>query len=167
MSFVRPEARAGLLRWREALIGVAMQMTGFVTMLGPGRARLVIGILLLGLGTLFLVWGMQRARFRRGGGGAGVVEVDERQITYLTAEIGGGLALEDLARIAVVPPHAWELTDTSGQRLTIPVNAAGADALFETLVALPGFSATKLAQAAQTPPGSRTLIWSRPHSPDS
>jgi hypothetical protein len=165
MSFIRPEVQTELFRWRESLIGAASMAAGFYLAVGPGRGRLVLGLLLLGLGTLFFWWGLQRARFRRAGGGAGMVEVDERQITYFGPDIGGALALEDLTRISVVPPHAWELVDINGQRLTIPVNAEGTDALFETFVALPGFSATKLAGAAQAAPEVRTVIWSKLHAP--
>ncbi|MDD9921218.1 MAG: hypothetical protein OXQ92_02910 [Boseongicola sp.] len=164
MSFVRPEVQSTLKRWSEPLAGLALIAAGSFLLTGPGRGRFILGLLFLGLGLLFVFWGIQRARFHSDGGGVGVVEVDERQISYFSPAMGGALALEDLTRVAVVPPHAWELSDISGQRLTIPVDAKGADALFETLVALPGFSAVRLSNAAQSPPSERTIIWSRSHT---
>lgn len=163
MSFIRPEAQMTLMRWREVLVGMTLDLGGLVLVLGPGRARLVIGVLMMLLGTALTFVGIQRARFRGKGGGAGLVELDERQITYFGPEMGGVLALEDLTRISVVPPHAWELTDINFQRLTIPVDAEGTEALFDAFTALPGLSVSKLADAAQTAPPARTIIWSKPH----
>ena len=165
MSFIRPELRAQLIRWREVLAGVALDAVGLVLIMGPGRGRLVVGALLLLLGSLLVLWGVQRARFRNEGGGAGMVEIDERRIAYFGPFAGGALALEEIDRIVAVPPRAWELTDRSGQRLTIPADAEGADALFEAFTALPGFSVARLASAARNPPLRRTTIWTRAHDP--
>ncbi|MBT8459553.1 MAG: hypothetical protein HKP37_05690 [Boseongicola sp.] len=163
MSFIRPDALATLLRWREFLIGLALDLVGLVTVLGPTRANLILGVLLMGLGSALMFVGMQRARFRATGGGIGVVDVDERQISYFGPASGGAVTLEDLARIAVVPPHAWELSDSFGRVLEIPVNAEGADALFDAFSALPGISASRLGDATRVKPVARTSVWEKPH----
>ena len=163
MSFIRPDAMATLVRWREFLIGMALDLVGLVTVLGPTRANLIFGVLLIILGSVLMFVGLQRARFRATGGGIGVVDVDERQISYFGPASGGVVTLEDLARIAVVPPHAWELSDSSGKSLEIPVDAEGADVLFDAFSALPGISAARLADATRVRPVARTSVWEKPH----
>lgn len=163
MSFIRPDAQATLLRWREFLIGMGLDLAGLVTVFGPTRANLIFGVLMMSLGTVLMFVGLQRARFRATGGGVGVVDVDERQISYFGPLAGGTVALEDLSRIAVVPPHAWELSDSQGHRLEIPVDAEGGDALFDAFSALPGISASRLADATRACPVSRTTVWEKPH----
>ncbi len=163
MSFIRPEAQAALMRWREFVIGMGLDLAGLVTVFGPTRANLIFGVLLMSLGTVLMFVGLQRARFRSTGGGAGVVDVDERQISYFGPAAGGVVALEDLTRIAVVPPHSWELTDIFGKSLEIPVNAEGAEALFDAFAALPGVSAARLADATRVRPVARTSVWEKPH----
>lgn len=164
MSFIRPEARAGLMRWRELLIGAALDIAGLVVVMGPTRANLIFGVLLMLLGTVLMVIGLQRGRFRTAGGGAGVVQVDERQITYLGPESGGIIALEDLRQLAIVPPHTWELVDLRGVPVRIPVDAEGTEALFDAFSALPGISTARLANVGRVRPTSRTIIWEKPRS---
>ncbi|SMX23170.1 hypothetical protein [Boseongicola aestuarii] len=163
MSFIRPDAQATLVRWREFLIGMGLDIAGLVTVFGPTRANLIFGVLMMVLGSAMMFVGLQRARFRANGGGAGVVDVDERQISYFGPTAGGSVALEDLARIAVVPPHVWELSDGQGRSLEIPVDAEGGEALFDAFSALPGISASRLADATRVRPVSRTTVWEKPH----
>jgi len=163
MSFIRPEAREALMKWREAIVGFAFDITGFVTVLGPTRAHLIFGVLMMSLGTILMYVGIQRARFRTSGGGAGIVDVDERQISYFGPLVGGAVALEDLVSIAAVPPHSWELVDVQGTTLTIPVDAEGTEALFDAFSALPDLSTARLADAAQVRPVVRTSVWVKPH----
>lgn len=162
MSFIRPEARETLMRWREAIVGIAFDLVGLATVLGPTRAHLIFGVLMMSLGTILMYIGIQRARFRTHGGGAGVVEVDERQISYFGPLVGGAVALEDLVRIATVPPHSWELADAQGKTLLIPVDAEGTEALFDSFSALPGLSTSRLADAARVRPLTRTTVWEKP-----
>ena len=163
MSFIRPEARETLVRWREVLLGLGFDMIGFLTVFGPTRAHLIFGSLMMTLGPALIYVGTQRARFRATGGGVGIVDVDERQISYFGPTVGGVVALEDLMRISTIPPHAWELSDARGGALVIPVDAEGTEALFDAFSALPGLSTARLADAARTRPIARTTIWERPH----
>lgn len=162
MSFIRPEAQQALYRWREVIIGAGFDLVGMLTVLGPTRAHLIFGALMMSLGTVLIYVGIQRGRFRSEGGGAGVVDVDERQISYFGPMAGGVLALENLTRIDVVPPHGWELWDIEGRSLVIPVDAEGTEALFDAFSSLPGLSTARLAQAARARPVARSLVWERP-----
>jgi len=163
MSFVRPEVRDGLWRWREVVAGLAVIVLGVVVATGRVGFLGILGWVMIGVGIAALYVGVARGRFRNAGGGRGVVEVDERAVRYLGPDIGGALALANVVRLAVVPPHAWELTDTDGQRLTIPVDAEGAEALFDAFVSLPGVTSTALAVSAQSAPNKRTVIWEKQH----
>lgn len=164
MSFIRPEAQARLMRWRELVIGAVLDAAGVITVLGPTRANLIFGVLLMGLGTVLMVIGIQRGRFRSDGGGPGIVEVDERQISYFGPESGGIIALEDLQSVAMVPPQIWELTDVRGLEFRIPADAEGTEALFDAFSALPGMSTARLSSVARARPVARTTIWERPHN---
>ncbi|MEM9969567.1 MAG: hypothetical protein AAF762_00495 [Pseudomonadota bacterium] len=167
MSFVRPEVSAGLWRWREVVAGVAAVCLGAVVATGRIGFLGALGWVIVFVGFALIVSGVSRGRFRNAGGGRGVVEVDERAVRYLGPEIGGAVALGQISRIAVALPHAWELTDAAGQRLTIPVDAEGAEALFDAFISLPGMTSATLAEAAAEPPESRRVIWERPHGSES
>lgn len=162
MSFIRPEAARGLARWREAMVGAAIAALGLfwaLTSLGVIRWFGVI----LALAGAALIWsGVQRARFRTGEGGLGVVEVDERQITYL-APVGGGMAsLDALTQVSIVASRAggayWRF-DMGGERLSVPSAAEGANALFDVLTALPGARMETAIRALNQPPETPVTIW--------
>ncbi|MCW8843398.1 MAG: hypothetical protein OQK00_08295, partial [Rhodobacteraceae bacterium] len=98
MSFIRPEARAAILRWREVCVGVGILGLGLWAASGFGILRWVgYGIFLVG--TLVVFTGVQQARFRTGEGGPGVVQVDEGEVMYYGPLSGGSVALRDVSRI--------------------------------------------------------------------
>lgn len=163
MSLLRPEAAAALYRWREALAGGVMLAAGLWLALTSFGALFLIGAGFAAFGLALIVAGIQRGRFRAGGGGAGVVEVDERRITYFGPFGGGAVAVEDLTELAVDGAHNWLLTDASGQILMIPMTAEGADALFDAFTALPGLGGSDLVAAARRPAKGCTVVWSRAH----
>ncbi len=166
MSLLRKEARAALGRWRDTAIGLLVTLAGlywFATV--PGLLRWP-ALALAGLGAGFAWTGMQRARFHRGAGGLGVVQVDERQITYL-APVGGGFAsLDALSRVEIAPDRAglpvWRFL-SPGEVLTIPLNAEHSETLFEALTQLPGVNLEAAIRAAASPPKAPVVIWSRTH----
>ena len=95
-SFLRPEARATLWRWREVLVGSLIAALGLwwaVNSFGP--VRWIAALVILG-GLLSVVGAVQRLRFNTGGGGAGVVQVDERRLAYFGPLTGGVVDLGDL-----------------------------------------------------------------------
>lgn len=162
MNLIRPEVRAGLLRWREALLGAGLLVLGLRLILISYGALFLIGCGLFLAGGGFLVSGVHRARFRTEGSGAGVVDIDERQITYFGPFGGGSLSIEDLVEIGVDPSRSWLLRDMSGTHLMIPMNAEGSDALFDAFAAVRGLTASRVAEAARSRPETYTVIWARP-----
>ena len=164
-DFLRPEARAALWRWREVLAAVVAGLVGLWWALGSFGFVRWIGALLviagLGLGSV----AVQRLRFRRGGGGLGLVEIDEARVTYF-GPLGGGTAdLGELARLdldrGARPPHWW-LIGTDGRSLAVPVDAEGADALFDAFAALPGLTSARIVAAVERGGAERETVWHRP-----
>ena len=102
MSFVRPEARAALWRWREVRRragwprsgcgGLGWRDPALAGIRGAADAQAVLTIM-----------GVQRARFRHGGGGPGVVRVDEGQVAYFGPLTGGVVAIRDLDSLTLDP----------------------------------------------------------------
>ena len=162
MTLIRPEARAALYRWREVLVGTIALALGLRLALTSFGALFLIGCAVAAIGAALILAGIQRARFRTGGGGAGVVEIDERQITYLGPFGGGAVAVDDLIEIGVDPSRAWMLRDSSNTHLLIPMAAEGADALFDAFAAVPGLPTSRLVDAARSTPRQYTTIWAKP-----
>ncbi len=165
MSFLRPEVRDTLLRWRETLAGTAAGILGIwlaMTSFGP---FFLIGVALVIGGFALAVAGVQKARFRRGGEGPGVVQVVEGRVTYFGPWGGGAAALDRLGWLELVPSDGaaglWVLVSEDGDRLEIPVDAKGADALFELFETLPGLRTGHMLDSMKPPVRERTLIWQR------
>lgn len=177
MSFLRPAARDLLRRWWGVGAGLALMglgvtwgltAFGFVRWLGWG---------LMPLGAVMTLAAAQKARF--GGlysgisadshGGVGVVTVDEGRIAYFGPYDGGIVGLDDLTRLCLdhrpTPPH-WQIDRPDQPPLRIPVDAAGAGALFDAFVALPGLSVETLLAARHGPKDSLQVIWQRPGRDD-
>ncbi|MEP3917291.1 hypothetical protein [Ascidiaceihabitans sp.] len=168
MSFIRPEAATALRRWREALVGVAVLALAALWLFGrPGLLQLM-GYPLLMIAAVLIWVGVQRARFRTGAGGAGAVQVDEGQITYFGPLTGGATAVADLQRLtldrALTPAH-WRLDASDTPALLIPVNAEGADALFDAFARLPGLQTermlTELTKGGTRSPNQAVVIWEK------
>lgn len=164
-SFLRPQARATLWRWREVLAGGLIGTLGLWWALGSfGPVRWIAGLVMLA-GVLIAVVALQRLRFSNGGGGAGLVQVDERRLAYFGPLTGGVIDLGDLTRVDLDPtgkPAHWVLRDQSGQMIHIPVNAEGAEALFDVFAALPGIRTERMLDLLTNSPKEQVLIWQRP-----
>lgn len=165
MSFLRPEAMATLARWREAMIGVALVL--FAIWWGLGSHGFVRGAaLVIGVVGLAVLWGgIRRARFQPSAQGAGVVDVDERQITYFAPEGGHAVSLDALVTVSIAlhaTGPAWVFVDETGQALAIPAGAAGADKLYDAVSALPGVDYPALLRAVEAPSPEPRLIWGAP-----
>ena len=167
MSLIRPEAAATLKRWREALIGGVVLM--FNIQLAASSTGLLRGIALAGIliGAALFIEGVRRARLPDDAGGVGVVEVDERQVSYFGPHGGGALSINELARVRVrttadgpmTSDFFWEFTDREGQRLTIPGDAENASALFDALTALPGANYEAVIRASASTEAGEFLVW--------
>lgn len=165
MSFVRPEARAALWRWREVLAGAGLLALGLLWGLqGLGLMR-ILGFALAGLGVIVLLAGVQRARFRGKDDGRGVVQVTEQQIAYFGPLSGGAVPLFDLQALSLdgrARPAHWQLVYSEGRTLQIPVNARGAEALFDAFASLPGLRINQLLQAVEAQDRRHQVLWRRP-----
>ena len=164
-NMLRPEARATLWRWREVLLGGLIMALGLWWAWGSfGWVRWVAGLVIVA-GFLSGVVALQRLRFSMGGGGAGLVQVDERRLVYFGPLTGGVIDLGDLVRVDLDPtgkPAHWVLRDMGGQMIYIPVNAEGAEALFDVFAALPGIRTERMLDLLKNRPKEQVLIWQRP-----
>ena len=76
-----------------------------------------------------------------------MVEVDEGQVGYWGPSFGGFVALADLVEVRLTEFHGtrqWRLRTASGEVLTVPVDAAGAEKLYDAFAALPGIDMAAL-----------------------
>ncbi|MEM1236524.1 MAG: hypothetical protein AAGI10_06095 [Pseudomonadota bacterium] len=166
---IRPEAKKAIFEWREVILGGVLVIIGGNWVVNGHTLQPAIGALVGALGLVFLYLGWRRVRFPSGGGGVGMVEVTERQITYLTAAGGGALAIDALIRVEVqtgVGGILWVFTAEDGGVLMIPGDAPGAETLFDALVSLPGINYDQAARAARAPGTLGThrdnfLIWQK------
>ncbi|MCF6233168.1 MAG: hypothetical protein L3J36_08740 [Rhodobacteraceae bacterium] len=164
MSFIRPEIRAAIWRWREVLTGVAVGALGVCWVLGPGGLLGWLGWVLVIAGVSLVVIGVQRARFRGAVGGVGVVQVDEGQVSYFGPLTGGSAAMSDLARLSLDPrmkPKHWVLEQPGQPPLYIPINAEGVDALFDVFAALPGLKTERMLSGLGDEGTHPIVIWQK------
>lgn len=162
-SFIRPEAKSALWRWREVIAGTALGMLGLTWALGPGGLLGYLGIAMALGGLALLAIGVQRGLFRGRSGGVGSVDVDEGQVTYFGPLTGGAVALRDLTELALIrsrqTPH-WRLTAPEVE-VFIPVNADGSDALFDAFTALPDLKVQRMLAALSDQSEQDIVIWRR------
>ena len=163
MSFVRPELLRGLRRWREVIGAGAVMAAGLwlVSRGGwlPGATGGAAALAGAGLGLSAL----RRLRFAPTSRGPGLVEVDEGQVAWYGPGIGGFVSLaelEELGLLTVSGQRVWRLRQMGGQMLLVPVNADGADRLYDALTALPGIAGARLLAALEADHDTPT-IWRR------
>ncbi|MDQ2091722.1 hypothetical protein [Marimonas arenosa] len=165
MSLIRPEARAAIWRWREVLVGAV------VTALGANWALTAYGVLgwigwpVLLAGLALLAAGLQRARVRPRSGGAGVVELDEAQLSYFLPEGGVVVPLAQVVRIEIETAPGdvlvWIFTDAAGERAFIPASAVGAERLLDALAQFPGASYNRVIEASGATGRNSFVIWQK------
>jgi len=164
MMFFRPEAVAAVMRWREALIGLGTAVFGLWLISGPGFLLAVPGYACLACGVALIWMGIQRGRFRGPDGGSGAVQIDEGQVTYFGPLTGGTVSLREMESLTLdstmFPAH-WRLAQQGQTALLIPVNAAGADGLFDAFATLPGLKTERMLTALKANPRQTIVIWQR------
>lgn len=161
-EFLRPELRATLFKWREALAGVALLGVGLWLALARFGLITWLGWAIAVFGAVLIYTGVQHQRFRSAGLGPGIVRIVERRVAYMGPLTGGMVDMDLLARLELDPtgsPAHWTLTAETGTTLSIPVNAAGADRLFDLFAALPGIRTEAMLSALQSAPDTVVLIW--------
>lgn len=152
------------MRWRETLLGSGLVLIGLWWLIGPGQLLTLPSVALLVAGAALIWIGVQRARFRGDGEGPGAVQVDEGQIAYFGPLTGGAIALRELSRLTLdsrqFPAH-WQLEQPGIPPVQIPVNAAGADALFDAFATLPGFRTERMLFVLKAKTNGQVVIWQR------
>ncbi len=163
MTFIRPELRRRIWRWREVLIGLFVAGCGMFWTVSQTGILAAIGLALTIVGALVVFAGFQRTRFRVGAGGPGVVQVTERQVTYYGPFDGGALSIDALVRVDLDPGAqpfpAWILTEAGGTVLAIPTHAENAEALFDVFAALDGIQTESMLTKLRGNPRERVRIW--------
>ena len=164
MSFVRPEAISYFQNYRGFILSAMIVIAGvYILASSFGTTRIAGGIILIiGL----LVWhdAYRRFKFPDGRGGLGVLEVDERRVSYLFGGIETSISMDSLDRIelhrSVKGVVTWIFYGPDGM-LSVPGDAGGTDALFDALVALPGINYSQAEAAMQGTDPDIFLIWQR------
>lgn len=168
MSFLRPEVAALLRRWAEVIAAAVVMALGLWIAAHPGPVVQGFGYVLAGLAGLALIPAIRRARFAADGQGPGIVQVIEGRILYMGPMTGGAVSIAELTSLALSRDQAgqaaWVLHEP-GQVLTIPVDATGADALFDAFTTLPGLGGQRLLAARQGDQVGTWTLWRRAHVP--
>ncbi|MBV1904280.1 MAG: hypothetical protein KUG58_11675 [Marinosulfonomonas sp.] len=142
MTFIRAEAKEHIWRFRDALIGGCVSLVGLYMAVQSIGFFSIVGTSLAIAGALLVFAGIQRGRFRAGKDGAGIVHVDEGQVTYFGPLEGGSVVVADLEQVDLDPgtetSPEWVLHDQSARPLRIPTNAEGAETLFDVFASLEG-----------------------------
>lgn len=164
-EFLRPEVRAFFWRWREVLLaGVVLALGLWWALTGVG-INVWLGYIFCAIGIGWAVAGAQRARFAQDGDGPGVVQVRERRLAYFGPLDGGVIDVEDLAKLEIDPSShpapSWVLTGIDGMQIAIPINAAGADALFDVFATLPEIKTNTVLDVLSHTPDARVTVWTR------
>ena len=172
---IRPELQAGLLRWRELIAALGRALFGLWPARPGGYLLTPLRLALLAMGAGWALTSWRRLRFHQPGEAPGILRVTEAQIAYMGPRTGGFIGLPDLIEIRLLTLRGrriWKLKQADGQLLHIPVEADGADALFDAFAALPGMdTAALLAALGSEGPASDSrvialaevdhLIWAR------
>ncbi|MDG2339597.1 MAG: hypothetical protein P8L32_00165 [Paracoccaceae bacterium] len=167
MSFLRPEARQSLHRYRDLIIAGLVGSVGLYWALSMFGLMVWIGWLLVIVALAFAASGIQRLRFRSEQGGVGIVSVHEGQITYLSPFDGGMVALSEINTLILdyaQDPARWVLMQPGQADVQIPLNAEGTDKLFDIFAALPGLQTEAMLAALQKNDGHPIVIWQRSKS---
>ena len=164
-DFIRPEVKALAWRWRELIVAEILFFFGLwwaLTSSGPVKwMGWIVVVLAIGLS----IAGVLRGRFRQSGQGPGVVKILERRVGYFGPLTGGAIdwaqaALLELEPNAKPAPH-WILSDVNGQVVEIPVNAEGADALFDAFASREGINMQATVDVLSRTSTERVVIWQK------
>ncbi len=165
---IRPELRALAWRWREALVGLALVLLGLWMLTQPATLIKGLGALVALAGLALAVNGARRARFMPAGAvpGPGVVQIIEGQIAWFAPgdeADGGFIALDEIRQISLsADGRRWVVMGTGGQHLAIPIDTAGAEALFDAFASLPGLDLAHLTRMAAAGPAAHARpVWRR------
>jgi len=174
MSLIRPEVTDLIWRLREVIwAGLVVALGLWLIWLG-GLILIPLGLAIAAIGAVLATTAFRRMRFVLAIDAPGVVELDEAQVGYLGPELGGFLSLQELVELRMLTLRGrrlWRLKQADGQALLIPVDAKGADRLYDAFASLPGMDTSALvaalepsslpASAALTLAAETRVIWRR------
>ena len=174
MQLIRPEVTDLIWRAREVIwAGLVVALGLWLIALG-GYLLIPIGGVVGGVGLVLAVTAFRRMRFQQDVTAPGIVELDEAQVGYLGPELGGFLSLHELVELRILSLRGrrlWRLKQADGQALLIPVDAKGAERLYDAFAGLPGMDTAALvaalepsalpAAAALTLAAETRVIWRR------
>lgn len=169
MSFVRPEAVKFLRNYGEVIAGALIAAIGLYNLFRPGWVLQALGVACLISGLAIAYTAFRRARFPKAEDGPGVVEVDERQISYFSAFAGGAVSIEALARITIRTNDTgpwgedmfWVFEEDGGNSLHIPASATGIESLFDAFAPLKGVNYDAITEASKGVRNDEFQIWSK------
>jgi hypothetical protein len=154
MPLIRPEVSAALWRAREVIAALGAGSVGLWLIWLGGYLLAPVGMIVLVFAAVWMVTALRRMRFAQAVMAPGVVEVDEAQIGYMGPSFGGYVALPELTELRLVTMYGrrmWRLKQDDGQALLIPVDAAGAERLFDAFASLPGMDMAHLMAVLNAP----------------
>lgn len=168
MNIIRKDVLVFFQRYSDALVGACVSFFGVNWALSAVGFMSMLGIAMTVAGALLTFAGIQRARFRCGDSGPGVVTIDEGQVTYFGPLDGGTVHIDELTQIDLAPSetikgtYEWLLlARSSAEPLRIPANAVGADALFDVFTRLEGVRTNKLLSQINQKIANQIVIWRR------
>lgn len=164
MSFIRPELRAAIHRWREVIAGLAAILPGLWIFSFGGFFWMGIGALIVAAGLALAVNAARRLRFQHARNAPGVVQMVEGQLAYFAPEDGGFAALDDISELRLergAAGRSWVLEQTDGTELRIPVAASGTEVLFDAFAKLPGIDMGALLRALDQKDVTTRVLWRR------
>ena len=141
MNLVRPEVTAAIWRGREAIAALCVVALGLWFVWLGGYLLVPSGLGVAGIGAAWGLHALRRLRFAQKVAAPGMVEVDEGQVGYLGPDVGGFIGLPDLVELRFLTiggRRMWRLKQADGQALLVPVDAQGAERLFDAFASLPG-----------------------------
>jgi hypothetical protein len=173
VRFFRPAVSRFLVKWSEPLIMAVVLFLGlwmyFRAHSAANATLLVVASIVIVAALALLFVAIRRVRLHTEKRGFGVVEVEERNITYYGPDTGGQVSLDDLVSIEVVTARAagfvdvtyWQLTDRWGSVLIIPAGAEGSDAMVDSFAALPGLKYDLIITAMAAADDAVFTIWKK------
>ena len=154
MTLIRPEVTDLIWRAREVVwASLVVALGGWLIALG-GYVLIPLGAVIGGIGLVLAVTALRRMRFEQSVAAPGLVELDEAQVGYMGPEAGGYLSLNELVELRLLSLRGrrlWRLKQADGQALLIPVDAKGAERLFDAFANLPGMDTSTLVAALGQP----------------
>jgi hypothetical protein len=154
MSLIRPEVTDLIWRAREVVWASLVVGAGLWLITLGGYVLIPLGAVIGGIGLVLAVTAFRRMRFEQSVAAPGLVELDEAQVGYMGPEIGGYLSLNELVELRLLSlrgRRVWRLKQADGQALLIPVDAKGAERLFDAFANLPGMDTSTLVEALGKP----------------